>query len=191
MEKRTLIKIPRQRIGALIGPDGRDKRLLERIFKVDMIIDSRTGNVEAILKPEQGDISVIFTLRNVVRAIGRGFSPRRALSLVEEGYDLIIIDLEDYVGTSRNAQNRVKGRVIGREGKARRMIEDMTGCFVSVYGSTISLIGPFEHLHAAREGVLMLVKGAFHKTVWNYLYAYRREVRRERALIWYEGGKGE
>jgi ribosomal RNA assembly protein len=188
VEKKTYIRIPSARIGPLIGPDGRDKEQIERLLKVDLKIESDTGNIEVLVRPEQMDVSVIFTAANVVKAIGRGFSPQRALALMQEDSDLIILEIEDYVGTSKNAQNRVKGRVIGRGGKSRAMIEELTGCYISVYGDTISIIGPFDALPSAREAIVMLINGAFHKTVWNFLYAYRRKLKQNRAKIWYESG---
>lgn len=188
MEQKSYVNIPMDRVAVLIGPDGTNKEKIERSFGVDLKIDSETGNVEVKLKPESKDISLIFTVRNVVKAIGRGFSPRKALSLMNKDYDLMIIDLEEYVGTSRSAQRRVKGRVIGRGGKARALIEDLTGCYLSIYGSTISIIGSFDAIPVAREAVMMLIDGAFHQTVWNYLYAYRRKLKQEKGKIWYESG---
>jgi len=55
-----------------------------------------------------------------------------------------------------------------------------------VYGHTVSCIGSVENLTVAREAIMMLLKGAFHKTVWNFLYAYRRKMKKERGELWYE-----
>ena len=186
MEQKTFIRIPGDRIGALIGPGGRTKRRIEATFQIDLTVDGETGNVDIKVKPEQPDVSVLFVARNMVQAIGRGFSPRNAFKLIDEDYDLIIVDLEEYVGRSKNAQNRVKGRIIGKEGKSRAMIEELTDCLVSVYGGTVGIIGPFEMLPVAKEAVEMLINGSFHKTVWNHLYAYRRKMKKERGELWYE-----
>jgi ribosomal RNA assembly protein len=67
------------------------------------------------------------------------------------------------------------------------MIEELTSCYLSIYGDTISIIGPFDAIPTAREALVMLINGAFHKTVWNFLYAYRRKLRRINSEIWYEG----
>jgi ribosomal RNA assembly protein len=182
--------IPENRVGALIGPHGRDKKTIEKTFNITLEINSITGKVEIKLNPEQKDASVLFSVQNIVKAIGRGFTPQKAMNLIHDDYHLIIIDLEEYVGSSKNTQNRVKGRIIGRGGKARALIEQITGCNLSIYGSTISLIGPFYSLPFAREAIMMLIKGAFHKTVWNYLYAFRRQLRKEKGQIWYNSSVG-
>ncbi|MFP3951233.1 MAG: KH domain-containing protein [Candidatus Bathyarchaeia archaeon] len=188
MEQKSYVNIPLDRVAILIGPEGTNKEKIERCFGVELDIDSDTGNVKIKLDSEQEDVSVIFTVRNVVKAIGRGFSPRKALNLMNMDYDLMIIDLEEHVGTSKRAQRRVKGRVIGRGGKARALIEELTGCYLSVYGSTISIIGSFDAIPVTREAVMMLIDGAFHKSVWNYLYSYRRKLRKEEGRIWYDSG---
>jgi ribosomal RNA assembly protein len=186
VEQKTFIRVPGDRIGAIIGPKGKTKKRVEATFQVDLSIDGETGNVEIKIKPDQTDVSVLFTVRNMIQAIGRGFSPNKAFTLLNEDYDFIIIELEEYVGRSTNAQNRVKGRIIGKEGSSRIMLEELTECIVSVYGGTVGIIGPYEMIPIAKEAVEMLINGSFHKTVWNHLYAYRRKMKKEKGELWYE-----
>jgi len=193
VSQRAYLKIPRDRIGVLIGPSGRAKNRIENFFKVTIVIDSDSGSVEIIVNPDAPDVTVIFTVKNIVKAIGRGFSPKRAEILSQEDFDLNLIDLRDYVGDSKNALGRIKGRIIGKSGKSRSMIEELTECRVSVYGYSVTILGHVENLGVAREAILMLVKGSFHKTVWNFLYAYRRKMKKDRGELWYEtpGPKAE
>ncbi len=186
MEQKTYIRIPEDRVGVLIGPKGNNRKKIESTFGVALIVESETGNVEIKLNEDQKDVSVIFTVKNIIQAIGRGFSPRNAMALEDEEKGILIIDLEEYVGTSRNAQNRVRGRIIGKDGKSRELLEELTECLLSVYGGTVGLIGPFEMLPVAKEAIEMLLNGSFHKTVWNHLYAYRRKMKKEKGELWYE-----
>ena len=186
MEKRNYTRIPHDRVGVLIGPEGKVKARIEKTFKVSLLIESESGNVEVILNKDQLDVSIIFTVANIVKAIGRGFSPDRAMLLGNEDFDLSIIDLEEHVGPTHSAQERVKGRIIGKGGKSRALIEELTETQMSVYGSTVALIGNIESLPAATEAVMMLIRGKFHKTVYNYLFAYRRQLKKDRGEIWYD-----
>jgi ribosomal RNA assembly protein len=186
VEQKTFIRIPGDRIGVLIGNNGKTRRRIESTFGVKITVESDSGGVEIKVNQDQPDVSVMFTVKNIVKAIGRGFSPKKALMLQDEDNDIMVIDLEEYVGTSKNAQNRVRGRIIGKEGKSRELLEELTECQVSVYGGTVALIGPYEMLQMAKEAVEMLLNGSFHKTVWNHLYAYRRKMRKEKGELWYE-----
>jgi ribosomal RNA assembly protein len=186
VSQKAYLKIPRERIGALIGPKGKAKKRIEDRFGVILEVESDSGSVTVSLKPEQKDFSMIFTVQNVIKAIGRGFSPQRADILATEDYDILIIDLRDYVGDSKNALARVKGRIIGKNGRARALIEELTETSISVYGHTVTCIGNVENLEIAREAISRLLKGAFHKSVWNFLYAYRRKMKKDRGELWYE-----
>ena len=150
------------------------------------MIDSQEGNVEIQLDQDNDDASVLFTVANIAQAVGRGFNPNKAMFLANEDFDLNIIDLEEFVGNNEKAQERVKGRIIGKDGKSRAMIEELSETSISVFGSTVSIIGPIEALPFAREAIVMLIRGSFHKTVWNYLYAYRRQLKKDRGEIWFD-----
>ena len=187
MEAKFHVKIPKERIGVLIGPGGSVRKRIEEALGVKLRVDSRSGDVEIALRDEKGDVSKLYQALNVVRAIGRGFSPERAFRLFDEDMLLDVIDLREYVGKSENALRRVKGRIIGRDGKTRRLIEELTGVYVSVYGHTVSLIGGFDQLLVAREAVTKLIKGSQHKTVYNYLFRAVRDLKRRRKTEIWEG----
>src|SRR2546430_15163778 len=101
----------------------------------------------------------------MVLAIGRGFSPPRAFSLFNEDYTFDIVDLHDIFGKNEAEIRRVDGRIIGREGKTRRIIEEMTGTLVSVSGHTVSIIGSYESVSTAKDAIEKLLKGRQHGTV--------------------------
>ncbi|MHA1211894.1 MAG: KH domain-containing protein, partial [Candidatus Heimdallarchaeota archaeon] len=79
------------------------------------------------------------------------------------------INLKLVLGTNPNKIKRFRGRLIGREGKTRRVIEETTGTRISVYGNTIGIIGPYERLRVARDAIYMLLEGSKHGTVYGFL----------------------
>jgi ribosomal RNA assembly protein len=113
--------------------------------------------------------------RDIVTAIGRGFSPDRAFVLRDDEIILDIIDLREIFGRNDDTISRIKGRVIGRGGKIRKLIEELSKTDVSVYGHTISLIGDYDSISIAREATLMLLEGKQHSTVYKFLRQRRRE----------------
>ena len=177
------IKIPKERIGALIGKGGRVKQRIEKRCGVKIEIDSETGDT-MIMDNKSADHLEAFRAVEAITAISRGFSPDRAYRLFDDD-DLIFqqIDLRDYTGKSPNALERIKGRVIGEGGKARRMIEELSGAYISVYGHTVCLIGDFREVKLGTDAIAMLAKGSMHKTVYNMLQSAKRRDKMDRMRL--------
>jgi ribosomal RNA assembly protein len=147
------VKIPDERIGVLIGKEGEIKRRIEEATGCKVKINSKTGVVTV---ESGGDAIGFLKAQDVIKAIGHGFSPDTAMKLLEGDFVVFeVIDLTDYV-SSPNALQRVKGRIIGKEGKMRKTIEDMLDVNVSVYEKTVAIIGSPDNVSAAREAVMML-----------------------------------
>jgi len=181
----TFVRIPKDRIGALIGPEGRVKERIEKQLSLEMGIDSETGDVTMTLSPTNEDPSVLFRAKEVVTAIGRGFAPARAFRLLHDEDALLeVIDLREIFGRSLSELERVKGRIIGQEGKTRRIIEELTDAEVSVYGHTISIIAEADEMDIAREAIQMLLQGRQHSSVYRFLHRKRRELKKKKLEIW-------
>ncbi len=181
----TFIKIPAERVGVLIGPEGTTKKNIEGKLSVGLQIDSQSGDVTITLAEEATDPSLLFKAKDVVTALGRGFSPEHAFRLIrDEEAMLDVIDLRTVFGRSETDIKRVKGRIIGMNGKTRNIIEELTGTNVAVYGHTVSVIGTIEEAEVAREAVQMLVKGSLHATVYRFLHRKRRELKKKMLEIW-------
>jgi len=181
----TFTKIPKDRIGALIGPEGQVKELIEKQLGVELSVDSETGDVTITLGPEARDPSQLFRAREVITAVGRGFSPDRAFRLIQdEDAALEVIDLRETFGRSTSDLQRIKGRIIGQEGKTRRIIEELTEADISVHGHTVSIIANMDQMEVAREAVQMLLRGSQHSTVYRFLHRKRRELKKKKLELW-------
>jgi ribosomal RNA assembly protein len=181
----TLIKVPRERVGVIIGPDGVTKNNIEEKLLVELQIDSDSGDVTITMSEKATDPSMLFKAKDVVTALGRGFSPEHAFRLVrDEDAILDVIDLRTVFGKSEADIKRVKGRIIGMNGKTRRLIEELTDTQVAVFGHTVSIIGTIEQAGVAREAVEMLVKGSMHSTVYRVLHRKRRDLKKKSLELW-------
>lgn len=181
----TFIRIPKERVGALIGPEGTTKKSIEEKLSVELEIDSETGDVKAVMEENAADPSVLFKAKDVVTAVGRGFSPEHAFRLIrDEEAVLDVLDLRAVFGRSEADIKRVKGRIIGMNGKTRMIIEELTGTNVAVYGHTVGIIGTLEQAEVAREAVEMLIKGSMHATVYRFLHRKRRQLKKKMLEIW-------
>jgi len=188
MSFEQVVRIPVERVGAVIGKEGGTKRFLEQEMGVKISIDSREGLVT--VKSESALNADPFSATRVIEAIGRGFSPQRARRLLDEGTALEVIDLRDYAGRSDRSLERIRGRVIGLKGKSRRVIEELTACHLSVYGRTVAIIGEASEVQLASEAVRSLATGSQHKTVYNSLQKARTKRKMERMFLW-EGASPE
>mgnify|MGYP001768987809 FL=1 len=171
------LKIPRERVGVVIGKGGMGKDEIEKTTKTNIEIDSETGSVSIKPTEDTDDPLSVWKARYMVKAIGRGFNPEIALKLIDDDMILDIINLPDYVGKSKKAILRQKGRIIGKDGRTRDIITEMTGVNMSVYGKTVALLGDFEHIQIAREAVDMILHGSRHKSVYAFLEKKSREMK--------------
>jgi ribosomal RNA assembly protein len=150
------IAIPEERKPVLIGRDGKIKKEIESLTRTSITISDGV-----LIK---GELENMLRAKNIVEAIGRGFSPKRALRLLDDDCQLEIISLE---AETENTRKRLFGRVIGRKGATRRIIEQSTGCLLSVYGKTVAIIGTAREIDLARSAVEGLIEGRQH----GYVYA--------------------
>ncbi|MHC1605053.1 MAG: KH domain-containing protein [Candidatus Methanofastidiosia archaeon] len=169
------VKVPKERIGIIIGKNGTTKQEIEKSLDIKLVIDSEECIVQIIDYPTTEDPLAVWKGKDIIRAIARGFSPHKAQKLQKDGNIVEIIDISEYVGKSKNSLQRIKGRIIGTEGKTRKIIETMTGVHLSVYGKTISLLGTFEDVYDAKKAVGMLLEGKPHSGVYTYLEKVSKE----------------
>jgi len=169
------VKVPQDRIGVLIGEGGETMREIERRAEVRLDIDSESGSVaiESVGDPVTGLVAP-----DVVRAVGRGFKPETALSLLDD--EMRMFDLIDIDAASRNKKDlqRNKGRLIGENGRTRELMEELTGADVVIYGSTLGIVGQPDEVEAVRRASEMLLDGAPHGAVYSYLERKHNELTR-------------
>ena len=127
-------------------------------------VDSHEGEVTITGEGEE-----YFKAADIVKAIGRGFSPERAFRILEGDYLVKIITIAEFTGKNKSAQEAKRGRVIGKGGIARREIEQKTNSLISVYGKTVTIIATPENLERATDAVELLLQGSTHDTMGNFL----------------------
>jgi len=162
---KDFVKIPRERIPVLIGKEGSVKKELEKRTATKITVTDEIGI--------EGDTIDVIVAANVVKAIARGFSPGNAFLLLDEEFELNVITLS---AESEKAVKRLMGRVIGKQGKARKKIEDMCGAKISIYGKTVSIIARSGDMAAASRSVETLLKGKTH----GYAYKVIDDIKKKR-----------
>ncbi len=155
------VKVPEDRIAVIIGHNGKTRRSIEQKTRTKIKV---SDSVEIA-----GEALDVMTAENIVRALGRGFSPENALDLLDEENTMTMIDLPKNDAASR----RIKSRLIGTNGKCRRNIESLTKTKISIYGRTIGIIGKYDDVDLAGDAIRRLIKGISHKDVYAYLEGHK------------------
>ncbi len=169
------VKIPEERVGVLVGTNGDVKKRLEEKTGTTIDIDSESGDV-TIDDSKAEDPILVLKCADMVKAMGRGFSPEKAMNLLSDDVYFTLIDIRDFVGKEKKHIRRVRGRIIGQRGKTRRLIEELTGVYMSVYGNTIGIIGGRVEMGVAVHAIELLLSGSEHATVYGFLEKKRREI---------------
>ncbi len=182
---RLYVKVPLNRLGTVIGKKGEVKMKISRALGVTITVDSENSLV--IIEPEAEGVPTVNVMKaaEIVKAIAYGFPPEKAMRLVEEDQILVIVDLKQIVGDAPNHLRRVKGRIIGEGGRARRTLEEMTGTDIHVGEHYVAIIGDYERAIAAKKAIEMLAEGRMHSTVYKHLERTLREIKRRETLrLW-------
>ena len=166
------LKIPKDRVAVLIGKKGEVKKEIESATKTKLNIDSKEGDVLISGK----DALNLYTTREIVKAIARGFNPEIAKLLLKPDYAFELISLNDYTGKNKSDEKRIKGRLIGSEGKSRKTVEELSETYICVYGKTVGMIGRVENVSIARKAVESIIRGSPNSKVYRWLESKRKEM---------------
>jgi ribosomal RNA assembly protein len=179
-----VIRIPGDRIGVVIGPSGETRKMLSERSGLPISVDSEANEVSFDDKVAGADPLMVLKLRDIIRALGRGFSPEHAIRLFNDDAYFELIDIHDYVGKNKGRMRQVAARIIGSEGKTRRIIEEQTACHLAIYGHTVGIIGDLEELSHAKKAVDMILSGAEHASVYSFLESKRRNANKADSALW-------
>lgn len=152
------IKIPEQRKGVLIGEKGSVKTEIGK--KTNTVISIDDG-IEI-----EGEALDVLKAKEIIKAIGRGFSPEKAFKLLDDEFRLIIISLGQ---ETDKRMRRMFSRIIGRNGRCKRKIEMRTNTDICIYGKTVSVIGDWRNVEKASEMIDLLLRGKPHSYVYKRL----------------------
>ncbi len=158
------LMIPKKRVGVLIGKDGKAKRQLEELMGVKLSV-THEGLVDVTGK----DALNVWKAKHMVLGIARGFNLSDVECLTDDEHTLIVVNLQDLLGKNEKTMERFKARIIGKDGRAKKRIEDETNTHLAVFGKTVSVVGRGDNVEDAREAIEMILDGKMHNTVFKFL----------------------
>ena len=138
----------------------KNKKRLEKKLKVK--IKNRGKEVIIEGKPEDE-----YVAEAVIKALEFGFPFSVAMMIKDSEYMFEVINIKDH--TNRKDLERVRARIIGKEGRTLKTIHNLTKCHFELKGNSVGIIGDPEYIKNAQEAIISLIKGSKHSNVYNYL----------------------
>ena len=108
-----------------------------------------------------------YVAEKVLEALNLGFPLEIALLIKEEDYTFEVLNIRDF--TKKKDFSRIRARIIGKEGKTLRTLNNLTNCNFEVLDKEIGIVGDAENIEAARQSVISLIQGAKQANVYAYL----------------------
>ncbi|MEK6825722.1 MAG: KH domain-containing protein [Nanoarchaeota archaeon] len=128
----------------------------------------------------EGEAFQEYEARLVLEAMQFGFSAKKALLLKSEDFIFRRLPIKNF--TRRKDLSVVRGRVIGKEGKTRSALENITGCEIIVKDDAVGLIGSAEGIEEATTALTNLIRGSKQSNIYRFLERMntaRKELRNE------------
>ena len=156
------LRVPKERVAVIIGEKGSIRRRIEKETSTKVYVNT---SEEYVAISAEDNLNV-YLCKDIIKAIARGFNPDIALRLLNEENTFEIVDIKEYSNKSRNKLIRLRSRVIGKDGKARKNIEQMTNTDICVYGKTVGIIGSVGNVLIAKQAITKLLGGSPHSNVY-------------------------
>jgi len=138
----------------------KNKKKIEKELEISI---SSSGNEICIEgKPEKEYIA-----EKIIEAISIGFSLSEAFQLKDEDFMFEMINIKDH--TTKKNLERIKGRIIGKDGRAKNTLSQLTKCNFEVKDNIVGIIGPAECIENAQNAIISLINGSKHANVYGYL----------------------
>ncbi len=138
----------------------RNRGILEKELKVK--ITHKAGIIFVEGKAEDEYVAI-----EIIEAINLGFKINTALLLTNGDFIFEKIYIKDI--TKRRDLERVRGRVIGTNGKTKRTIESLGECFISLHDNTVGIIGRAEDIEIPMGALAALIRGKKQTKTYSYL----------------------
>ncbi|MEN9625759.1 MAG: hypothetical protein RL557_87 [archaeon] len=146
----------------------KNKRRIERELRIRL--SNRGKNVFI-----DGNSEDEFLTLEVMKAMNVGFSADTSLLLKEEDVILQIINIKDI--TKRKDFERIRGRIIGTQGRTLRTLSNLTNCRFAMKDNLVGIIGDSEEIKDAMDGVTLLIQGSKQGNVYGKLERQRKAKR--------------
>jgi len=143
-----------------------EKEALEKKLKIAIKIKGKQVSIEGPAVNE-------YEASMIIKAMEFGFSARKALLLQNENMIFRKISIKDF--TRKKNLKEVRGRIIGKEGKTKRTIENISDCDIEVYDNELGVICQAEEIEEVTTAITNLIRGTKQANVYSFLEKMNKE----------------
>ena len=115
----------------------------------------------------------------VLDAINFGFSAKKALSLKEENVVFRILNIKKF--TKKKNLKVVRARIIGKQGKTKKTIENISNAHIIIKDNEIGIIAQADSIEDIVTALTSLIRGTKQSNTYRYLEKFNR-LKHEQAL---------
>jgi len=129
---------------------------LENLLKERNIKYNRNKN-KIIIYYE--DFYFLYKFDKFIKGLKAGFDIEKLLNILDNDWDILEIDLKQVFEKKINHIIRIKGRIIGEEGKVLEELRKRTNADIIIKDKYIYILGDNISLQSAYEGIKRIIKG--------------------------------
>jgi len=141
-----------------------NKEILEKKFKVKIFIKGRQVSIE-------GEEVDEFVGEKALEAINLGFDIETTFLLLEPDCLLEKVEIKNL--TQRTNLKEVRARLIGKQGRTKQLIEELSECYISIHDSEVGVIGQSDRIKNCIQAVTKIIQGSKQSSVYAYLERQR------------------
>lgn len=142
-----------------------NRKLLEKKLKVKFFIEGRKLAIEGSEIDE-------FIASKVIEASELGFPVETCLLLAD--VDNVFEKVEIKNLTKRNNLVEVRARIIGKDGRTKALIEELSDCWIVIKDNEVGVIGQADRIKICMQAVTKLIQGSKQSSVYAYLEKQRK-----------------
>lgn len=138
----------------------KNKERLEKALNVKITNNGKEVSFEGEAEDE-------FVAGKVLEALDLGFSFSDAIKIKEEDLEFDTLNIKEFA--RRGNLEKVRGRLIGKNGKVLAALTQLTKCSLEIKGNTVGVIGNPEDMKKTIESIIQIIQGSKHANVYKGL----------------------
>ncbi len=135
----------------------KNKKRLEEILGIKITNRGKEISIK-------GEAENEYAAEKAIDALNFGFPFSVAILIKKEDLIFEIINIKDY--TKRKDLDRIRSRIIGKNGKTLKTLNQLTDCYFELKDNEVGIIGAPENIKDGQKSIISLIRGAKQSNVY-------------------------